>query len=107
MTNVTRIYLAWELRQVGQSVEYIAERVSRDRSTSYRWLAGIKGLIRPNQQAKKGRRVLSLRRAYRNCCGQKIVYLLKQEGIKLSLSSVYRTSEHAAPGRIRPHPIQG
>jgi hypothetical protein len=31
MTNVTRIYLAWELRQVGQSVEHIAERVSRDR----------------------------------------------------------------------------
>ena len=31
MPNVTRIYLAWELRQVGQSVEYIAERVSRDR----------------------------------------------------------------------------
>jgi transposase InsO family protein len=106
MTNVTRIYLAWELRQVGQSVEYIAERVSRDRSTIYRWLAGIrkwgvKGFIRHYQQAKKGRRVrkthgyveqrvLSLRRAYRNCCGQKIVYLLKQEGIKLSLSTVYR-----------------
>jgi transposase InsO family protein len=106
MTNVTRIYLAWELRQVGQSVEYIAERVSRDRSTIYRWLAGIrkrgiKGFIRHYKQAKKGRRVrkthgyveqrvLSLRRAYRNCCGQKIVYLLKQEGIKLSLSTVYR-----------------
>jgi transposase InsO family protein len=106
MTNVTRIHLAWELRQVGQPIEYIAGRVSRDRSTIYRWLAGIrkrgiKGFIRHYQQAKKGRRVrkthgyveqrvLSLRRAYRNCCGQKIVYLLKQEGIKLSLSTVYR-----------------
>jgi transposase InsO family protein len=35
-------------------------------------------------------RVLSIRRAYRDCCGQKIVYLLAQEGIKLSLSTVYR-----------------
>ena len=36
------------------------------------------------------RRVLSLRREYRNCCGQKIVHLLSQEGIKLSVSTVYR-----------------
>lgn len=106
MTNVTRIYLAWELKQAGQSVEYIAERVGRHRSTIYRWLAGIRrrgirGYIKQYRQAKKGRRirkthsyveqrVLSIRREYRNCCGQKIVYLLSKEGIDLSLSTVYR-----------------
>jgi transposase InsO family protein len=72
----------------------------------YRWLKGIgrygiEGYIRRYRAAKKGRRVrkthpylvqrvLSIRREYRNCCGQKIVYLLKQEGIELSLSTVYR-----------------
>lgn|GEM_PF-6758042 len=35
-------------------------------------------------------RVFSLRREYRECCGQKIVYLLEQEGVHLSLSTVYR-----------------
>ncbi len=34
--------------------------------------------------------VLSLRREYRNCCGQKLVYLLRCEGIEMSLSTVYR-----------------
>ena len=106
MTNVTRIYLAWELRQAGQPVEYIAERVGRHRATVYRWLRGIRqrgirGYIRHYQGAKKGRRVrkthayieqrvLSIRRDYRQCCGQKIVYLLSQEGIELSVSTVYR-----------------
>jgi IS30 family transposase len=107
MTNVTRIYLAWELKQAGQSVEYIAERVGRHRATIYRWLKGIKqrgirDYIRHYQQAKKGRRlrkthpaveqrVLSIRREYRNCCGQKVVYLLqKLDGLELSLSTVYR-----------------
>jgi len=106
MSNVTRIYIAWELKQAGQEVEYIAERVGRHRATIYRWLRGIrqrgiKGFVKHYRQAKKGRRVrkthayveqrvLSIRRAYRNCCGQKIVYLLSKEGIELSLSTVYR-----------------
>jgi transposase InsO family protein len=106
MDNVTRIHVAWELRQGGHSAEYIADRVGRDRSTVYRWFKGIRrygirGFIKKYQNAKKGRRVrkthayleqrvLSLRREYRNCCGQKIVYLLEQEGITLSVSTVYR-----------------
>jgi hypothetical protein len=50
MTNVT-IHRAWELRQVGQPVEYIAERAEKRSVTIYRWLAGnrkwgIKGFIR-------------------------------------------------------------
>lgn len=104
--TIARIRVAWELRQVGQSAEYIAERVGVHRATVYRWLTGIrqcgiKGFIRHYRNAKKGRRVrktpgdveqrvLSVRREYRDCCGQKMVYLLEQEGIHLSLSTVYR-----------------
>jgi transposase InsO family protein len=106
MDSVTRIRVAWALKKKGVPVDEIAAEVGRHRATVYRWLKGIRrygieGYIRRYQAAKKGRRVrkthgyveqrvLSLRRAYRNCCGQKIVYLLKQEGIKLSLSTVYR-----------------
>ena len=104
--TIARIQVAWELRKVGQGAEYIAERVGVSRSTVYRWLKGIgqrgvKGFIRHYRKAKKGRRVrkthayierrvLSLRREYRECCGQKIVYLLEQERIQISLSTVYR-----------------
>jgi hypothetical protein len=34
MDSVTRIQAAWELQQAGQPVDYIAERVERDRATS-------------------------------------------------------------------------
>jgi len=106
MESITRIRVAYALRKQGIAVEAIAREVGRHRATVYRWLKGIKqrgieGYIRHYRAAKKGRRrrkvhgyvvqrVLSLRRAYRDCCGQKIVYLLAQEGIKLSLSTVYR-----------------
>lgn len=106
MDSVTRIRVAWALRKKGIAVKEIAEEVERDRSTIYRWLNGIgrygiEGYIRRYRAAKKGRRirkthpqleqrVLRIRREYRNCCGQKIVYLLKQDGIELSLSTVYR-----------------
>ena len=106
MPSVAQIYVAWELYRAGVKVKYIAERVGKHRATIYRWLKGIRlygirGFVKRYKNAKKGRRVrrthpyieqrvLSLRREYRGCCGQKIVYLLKQEGITLSLSTVYR-----------------
>lgn len=106
MESVARIRVAWALRRQGVAIAGIVEEVGCSRATVYRWLKGIgrygiEGFIRRYQNAKKGRRVrkthpyleqrvLSLRRAYRNCCGQKLVYLLKQEGIELSLSTVYR-----------------
>jgi transposase InsO family protein len=106
MPSVTQIYVAWELYRAGVKVKYIAKRVGKHRATVYRWLKGIRlyglrGFVKRYKNAKKGRRVrkthayleqrvLSLRREYRGCCGQKIVYLLKQEGITLSLSTVYR-----------------
>lgn len=106
MDNVTRIYVAWELNQAGHKADYIAERVGVDRATVYRWLKGIRmrgirGYIRYYKDAKRGRRVrkthphieqrvLSLRDEYRDCCGEKLAYLLGQEGIHISRSTVYR-----------------
>lgn len=106
METVAQIYVAWELRQAGHKAEYIAERVGVHRATVYRWLKGIrqrgiKGFVRHYRAAKKGRRirkthghvvqrVLKLRRENRDCCGQKIVYLLSKEDISLSVSTVYR-----------------
>ena len=114
MPSVAQVYVAWELYRAGAEVKYIAERVGKHRATIYRWLKGIRvygiqGFVKRYKNAKKGRRVrkthahleqrvLSLRREYRGCCGQKIVYLLKQEGITLSLSTVYRIlNKHLTP----------
>jgi IS30 family transposase len=106
MDSVTRINVAWELREAGQKVEYIAERVGVNRATVYRWLRrirrwGFKAFVREYQQAKKGhrhrkthsyieQRVLAVRREHHECCGEKIVYWLDKENIHLSRSTVYR-----------------
>ena len=106
MDSVTRIRIAYALRKQGVKAEAIGEEIGRNRATVYRWLRGIgwygiEGYIRRYRRAKKGRRVrkthsqleqhvLGLRREYRNCCGQKLVYLLSRQGIGLSLSTVYR-----------------
>jgi transposase len=57
--TIAPIRVAWELREIGQSGEYIADRVGVHRSTVYRWLAvirqrGIKRYIRHYRNAKKG-----------------------------------------------------
>jgi transposase len=106
MSSVTRIWVAWELHKAGHKADYIAQQVGRHRSTIYRWLKGIrlygiKQFVRRYQNAKKGhrqrkthpyvqQRVLSIRRAHHNCCGDKIVYWLNKEGIHISRSTVYR-----------------
>lgn len=106
MDSVTRMRVAYALRKQGVGVEVIAQEVERDRATVYRWLRGVRwhgieGYIRRYRRANQGRRirkthslveqqVLRLRREYRNCCGQKLVYLLRREGVELSLSTVYR-----------------
>jgi transposase InsO family protein len=106
MDTVTQIRVAWELRQAGIKVSVIAAQVGHHRSTIYRWLKGIRqrgirGYLRYFKGCKKGRRqrkthgavvqkVLRLRRDYRDCCGEKLVYLLAQEGTRLSQSTVYR-----------------
>lgn len=106
MDTVTQIQVAWELKKAGHSATEIAGQLGRHRATVYRWLKGIRqrgirGYVTYFKGAKKGRRVrkthgyveqrvLRVRREYRDCCGEKIVYLLAQEGIHLSRSTVYR-----------------
>jgi transposase InsO family protein len=106
MDTVTQIQVAWELKKAGRTAEQIAAQLGRHRATVYRWLKGIRmrgirGYVAYFKAAKTGRRVrktqgyveqrvLSLRREYRECCGDKLVYLLGQEGITLSRSTVYR-----------------
>jgi len=100
MNTVTQIYVAWELKKAGHNADEIAAQLGKHRSTIY-WglkgirMRGIRGYVTCFKQAKKGRRVrkthghvvqrvLRLRREYRDCCGEKIVYLVAQEGIHLS-----------------------
>ena len=106
MRTLTQPELAWELHQVGVRVPVIAQRMGKHRATVYRWvkgirLAGIEEFVRKYKRAKKKRRrrkadphierrVLSIRRKYHDCCGEKIVYWLRQEGIQISRSTVYR-----------------
>jgi len=106
MDSVARIHVAWELKQAGQKAEYIAERVGVNRATVYRWWRGIRqrgiqGFVRQYRQAKQGhrhrkthsyveQRVVAIRQAHHQCCGEKIVYWLGKEDIRLSLSTVYR-----------------
>lgn len=106
MDTITQIHVAWELYKAGHRVAEIAVQLGRHRATIYRWLKGIRqrgirGYVAYYKQAKKGRRVrkthgyvvqrvLSVRREYRGCCGEKIVYLLAQEGLQVSRSTVYR-----------------
>ena len=116
MESVTRIEVAWELKQAGQKAAYIAERVGVSRATVYRWCRGIRqrgirGFIRHYRGAKKGhrqrkthpyveQRVLAIRRAHHDCCGEKIQFWLNKEAIALSLSSIYRIlNKHL---RLRP-----
>jgi len=106
MDSIAQIHVAWALRKQQVTVLEISKQVGRHRATVYRWLkriraVGLEEYIDQYRNAKKGRRVrkthawverrvVSLRREYRNCCGQKIAYLLEQEGIKLSVSTIYR-----------------
>jgi IS30 family transposase len=106
MDSIAQIHVAWALRKQRVPVRVIAEQVGRHRATVYRWLrrikaAGLEEFVDQYRNAKKGRRVrkthawverrvVALRREYCDCCGQKIAYLLAQEGIQLSVSTVYR-----------------
>jgi len=106
MRTLTQPELAWELHRAGVKVPVIAQRVGKHRATVYRWLKGIRlGGVREFVEDYKGakkrprrrkvnpyleQRVLSIRRKHHDCCGEKIVYWLKKEGIHLSRSTVYR-----------------
>jgi transposase InsO family protein len=116
MKSWTQLELAWELDRAGVKVAVIAQRVGKHRATVYRWLKGMRSVglrefIGEYKEAKKRprrrkvnayveRRVLSIRREHRGCCGEKIVYWLNKEGIHLSRSTVYRVLNRHL--RLRP-----
>lgn len=109
MRNITKIALAWELTEQEVVKLHIAKKLGIGRATLYRWLTGIKEagdlelFIDQYLAAKKGprkkrkvdgllkARIWSLREEYRNCCGQKIQYFLKEDyGLDLGIKAIYK-----------------
>lgn len=105
--SITAMKIVWQLYGSGISPEIIAGKVGKHRSTIYRWLSSMKkrGLvwtIERHRAAKKGHRhrktkpsiknhVYAVRKRYRQCCGEKIQYFLKQDyDESLSVSTIYR-----------------
>jgi len=106
--SITKIRLCYSLIQNGVSPEEIPKQLGVHRATVYRWIQGIrlKGInkfIRDYKQAKKGRRqprktcsvtqarIYTIRDEYKNCCGEKIQYLLNRDyQTNLSTSTIYR-----------------
>lgn len=105
--NIEKIKITYHLHKNGVSPEKIPKEVGVNRATIYRWLRGMrrKGyrqFLREYEQAKKGRRqrktnpvikekVYTIRNEYKNCCGQKIQYILKKEyDIEISITTIYR-----------------
>ena len=116
MRTCTQLELAWELHRAGVKVAVIAQQVGKHRATVYRWLKGMRSVglrefIGEYKEAKKRprrrkvnayveRRILSIRREHRDCCGEKIVYWFNKERIGLSRSTVYRVLNRHL--RLRP-----
>lgn len=106
--NITKIKICYSLWKNGVSPEDIPEQLGIHRSTVYRWIRGfrrkgVRKFIRDYEQAKKGRKqprktatltkvyVLKVRRDYKNCCGEKIRYILGRDyGTSVSVSTIYR-----------------
>lgn len=106
--NITRIKICHSLWLNNVSPEIIPNQLGIHRSTVYRWIkkiryGGLNNFIKQYSFAKKGRkqprktniltkiRICEIRRKYKNCCGEKIRYILKRDDdIKISLSSIYR-----------------
>lgn len=107
MHSIPIVQYAWELQKAGLSVDEIASKVGRHRATIYRWLAGIrlKGFqkfLREYTRAKKGHRhrktdpvvksrIYSIRKEFRDCCGEKIQYWYHARfGESIGVSTIYR-----------------
>lgn len=106
--NITKIHVCHSLVRQGVSPEQIPQQIGVHRATVYRWLRGIrhyggKEFVRRYKKAKKGRRrprktdpvtktrVFSVRQEYKNCCGEKIQYILQRDyGIEIAVSTIYR-----------------
>lgn len=106
--SVTKIKLCYTLWKNGISPEAIPAQLGVHRATVYRWIHGVrrKGIqkyIRDFKKAKRGRkqsrktttvakvRIYKIRNEYKQCCGEKIQYILQREyGMRVSVATIYR-----------------
>ncbi|MBI5254571.1 transposase [Candidatus Falkowbacteria bacterium] len=106
--SITKIKICYALWRSGLSPEKIPDQLHIHRATVYRWLKqfetiGRARFIQDYQNAKNGHRqshktpmltkllIYETRKNYRDCCGEKIKYFLKQNhGIDLSVATIYR-----------------
>ena len=109
MRQETKISLAWELLEAGVPKSHIAQHLELSRRTVIRWsqafeqAGSLTAFLDGYQQAKRGprrkrkrdavlqRRIWTLRRKHRHCCGQKLQYFLEKEyGKRVSVTTIYK-----------------
>lgn len=106
--SITKIEICTSLLVNGISPEDIPDQLDIHRSTVYRWKKkldqiGINEFKRRYRVAKKGRRqprktnpitkcrIYQIRTEYKNCCGEKIQYLLKRDyNTDIAISTIYK-----------------
>jgi IS30 family transposase len=106
MRTLTQYEVSWNMYRAGSTIDQIKVVVSRDRSTIYRWIKGIKlsGIVkflarknssmvrRPSSQTPETtiQKIVDIRNEF-GWCGAKIRKELKENhGIKIALSTIYR-----------------
>jgi len=105
--SITKIEICKSLLVNGISSEIIPQQLDIHRSTVYRWKKkidqlGINEFKRRYRVAKKGRRqprktdpitkcrIYAIRKEYKNCCGEKIKYILKRDyDTSIAVSTIY------------------
>jgi putative transposase len=108
VNSITKIQICYSLWKNEVSPELIPAQLGVHRATVYRWIRGFqrKGIhlfLRAYSEAKKGRkqprktttlakvRILRIREEYKQCCGEKIRYILKKEyDMHVSVATIYR-----------------
>lgn len=106
--RITKIEICYNLWKNGISPEIIAQQAEIHRSTIYRWIRefrqkGIRWFIRDYKLSKRGRKqprktsvlakikIFEIRKEYKQCCGEKIRYLLQREyNLAVSVATIYR-----------------
>ncbi len=109
MRQETKISLTWELLEARVPKSHIAKRLEVSRRTVIRWsqtfqqAGSLTVFLDGYHRAKRGprrkrkrdavlqRRIWSLRREHRHCCGQKLQYFLEKEyGQRVSVTTIYK-----------------
>lgn len=106
--RITKIHICYSLWKQGISPEKMPAELGIHRATVYRWIRGferkgLKKFLHDYTNAKKGRRrprktdpilkarVFTIRDEYKNCCGEKIRFILKRDsGTTIAVSTIYR-----------------